>query len=76
VLQNIQHIIEQKRDLIVRESFSHSTFDCSEDMLEDRKSRYTSYLGAVNYLSKFWNKIFAYLKVGNYPIFNLMAFIY
>lgn len=28
---------------------------------------------AVNYLDKFWNEIFAYLKDGNYPIDNNTA---
>lgn len=43
-MRNIQHIIEQKRELIARDAFSRSAFDCSEDMSEDRKSRYISYL--------------------------------
>lgn len=43
-MENLQHLIEQKRELIARETFSRPAFDCSEGMSEDRKSRYISYL--------------------------------
>lgn len=43
-MENIRYIIEQKRELIARETFSRPAFDCSEGMSEDRKGRYISYL--------------------------------
>lgn len=43
-MENIQHIIEQKRELLARETFSRPAFDCSEGLPEDRKDRYISYL--------------------------------
>lgn len=43
-MENIRHIIEQERELIAKDTFSRRAFDCSEDMSEDRKDRYISYL--------------------------------
>lgn len=44
------------------------------EKLETNPESVSSYLKeAVNYLNKFWNEIFAYLKDGNYPIDNNLS---
>lgn len=44
------------------------------EKLRTEPEKVSSYLKeSVNYLNKFWNEIFAYLKDGNYPIDNNLA---
>ena len=43
-MDDLQHIIKQKRELLSRDTFSRAAFDSSEGMSENQKDRYISYL--------------------------------
>lgn len=51
-MQNLQHVIEIKRELLARETFSRQPVNYSEDMSAEEKDRYIHYLvDKVNELS-------------------------
>ena len=41
---DLQHIIAQKKELLVRETFSRQTINYSENMAADEKDRFIQYL--------------------------------
>lgn len=43
-MNELQHIIEQKQELLARESISHPVFDYSEGMTAEEQKRYINYL--------------------------------
>ena len=43
-MKELQHIIEQKRELLARESISRPVLDYSEGMTAEEQKRYINYL--------------------------------
>lgn len=44
----LQHLIESKRELLSRETYSRPPINYSEGMTEDQKNRYIQYLAEQN----------------------------